>query len=81
MQLTLNQLAFMRRLRDDYPSQGGWALCTSNPPSPAIQRLVDGGYCRLSAARVGPLGLFTGDVMVGLSEAGTAVLAAAATTA
>lgn len=74
--LTPNQINFMTKLRDGYVDTGGWALCTSNPPSPAIQRLVDGGYCKLSKARSGPLGLDTGEVMVGLTDAGRTALAA-----
>lgn len=74
--LTPNQIKFMSRLRDEYPSTNGWALCTSNPPSPAIQKLVDGGYCKLSKALSGPLALPTGEVMVGLTDAGRAALEA-----
>jgi hypothetical protein len=72
--LTSNQLAFLRRLRDEFAPEGEWALCATNPPSAAVQSLVDRCYCRLSPARSGPLGLLTGEVMVGLSEAGRAAL-------
>jgi len=70
--LSSNDIGFLNRLRNEY--QGGWALCQTNPPSQAIQRLVDRGYCRLSDARCGPLGTPTGEVMVRLSEAGLAAL-------
>jgi hypothetical protein len=72
--ITERELAFLRRLRDEFASQGGWALCRTNPPGSSIQGLVDRGYCKLSAARSGPLGLATGEVMVGLSEAGRTAL-------
>lgn len=70
--LSPSERAFMTRLQDQY--RGGWALCRTNPPNAAIQSLADRGYCRLSAARCGPLGVTTGEVLVGLTEAGKAAL-------
>ena len=67
--LSANALKFMRHL-----DMVGWVECRTNPPGPAIQGLVDGGYCRLSPARAGPLGLTTGAVMVALTDAGRSVL-------
>lgn len=62
-------LRTLRRLRDDFEGQGGWATCRTNPPSEHLQSLVERGYCRLSSARTGPLGLYTGEVMASLTEA------------
>jgi len=75
-QLSEREANFLMRLRDDYAAHGGWAICKTNPPNPAIQGLVNRGYCRLSPARCGPLGVRTGEVMVGLTEAGTMAIKA-----
>ena len=45
-----------------------------------MEDLIGRGYVRVSAARCGPLGLFTGDKMAALTEAGRRVLAGASAT-
>lgn len=52
----------------------GSRICRDNPPSLGIQSLEKRGYVRLSKARNGPLGVYTGEVMVALSEAGALVV-------
>lgn len=75
--LTVAETRFLSQLRDNFGSQNGWAICKTNPPSAGIQDLVNRGYCRLSRALCGPLRMPTGDVMVGLTEAGKAALGTA----
>lgn len=76
--LTEAEQNFLRSLRDDFIAQDGLARLIKNPPVPCMQSLVDRGYCRLSKARCGPLGLFTGEVMIGLTDAGKATIDAVA---
>lgn len=77
--LSDSERAFLKRLRDDFKSHDGWAVCSTNPPSAAIQALVDRGYCKLAKALCGPLGVPTGEVMVSLTEAGRHALAGSRT--
>lgn len=72
--LSDSERAFLKRLRDDFKTNDGWAICSTNPPSAAIQGLVDRGYCKLAQALCGPLAVPTGEVMVSLTEAGRQVL-------
>jgi hypothetical protein len=72
--LTIQERDFLTRLRDKFAASGSFALCKSNPPSPKLQGLVDRGYCKLSPVRSGPLGVLTGEVMIGLTEAGRGAL-------
>ncbi len=37
---------------------------------PRVQNLIDRGYCKTSKERLGPLGVYTGDVFITLTEAG-----------
>lgn len=39
-----------------------------------LKSLVDRGYCKFDRARIGPLGLYTGETMVSLTEAGREAL-------
>lgn len=72
--LSDSERAFLKRLRDEFTTNDGWAICSTNPPSAAIQGLVDRGYCKLAQALCGPLAVPTGEVMVSLTEAGRQVL-------
>lgn len=72
--LTEGDLTALRRLRDGFAAGNGWAICKTNPPSERLQSLVERGYCRLSPGRSGPLGLFTGEMMIKLTEAGKLAL-------
>ncbi|KAF1003941.1 MAG: hypothetical protein GAK28_04404 [Luteibacter sp.] len=72
--LSDSERAFLKRLRDEFTTNDGWAICSTNPPSAAIQGLVDRGYCKLAQALCGPLAVPTGEVMVSLTEAGRLAL-------
>lgn len=72
--LTEDDLTALRRLRDGFAAGNGWAICKTNPPSNRLQSLVERGYCRLSPGRSGPIGVFTGEMMIKLTEAGKLAL-------
>lgn len=71
--LTPNEEKFLLTLRDEY-GPGNRAVCKTNPPAAKLQSFVDRGYCTLSRARSGPLGVYTGEVIIDLSEAGRAAI-------
>lgn len=62
--LTEQEIAFLKRIAT------GNSLLTNGKASPRIQSLIDRGYCRTSPARSGPLGIYTGDIFILLTEAG-----------
>jgi hypothetical protein len=72
--ITDAERAGLVNFRDTHAGNGGWAVCTTNPPHPRIASLVDRGYCRTSPARCGPLGLLTGELMVALTVEALALL-------
>ncbi len=41
---------------------------------PRVKGLIERGYCKTSKARSGPLGIYTGELMMSLTEAGRLVL-------
>ncbi|WP_342234346.1 hypothetical protein [Ralstonia sp. OTU4908] len=68
--MTELELAICKRLSEAGPSVAG-----DSPKAKAVlQSLADRGYCKLSPARCGPLGVLTGETMVGITEAGRAAL-------
>ncbi|WP_415907111.1 hypothetical protein [Oleiharenicola sp. Vm1] len=69
--LTDNELAFLRKLTEGK----NWRL-RDGKPTPAIASLVTRGYCRTSPERLGPLGIYTGEVCIDITEAGRAAIAA-----
>jgi len=48
---------------------------TTTPLQPHIKTAVDAGYLETSAARCGPLGLYTGELFLKLTDAGREKLA------
>ena len=65
MKLAGSEVRFLKELLLTGPR-----ICKTNPPPSGIQSLVDRGYCGLSKARAGPLGVYTGEIFVYITEAG-----------
>lgn len=69
--LSKDELAFLRKLA----SANNWKL-RNGQAKPAIQSLIDRGYCHTNKERLGPLGIYTGEVGIGITEAGRLAIAA-----
>jgi hypothetical protein len=67
--LTDREINFLRKLA----SGSHWFLRNATATAP-IQSLVDRGYCRTSKERLGPLGIYTGEICITLTEAGHSAL-------
>lgn len=69
MSLTDDERGTLRRL-----GNGKLYVLANKTPSPKVQSLIDRGYIKLSKVRSGPLGIYTGELSPGLTEAGQEVL-------
>lgn len=67
--LSEKEIAYMRKI-----SGGGPWILRDGKPSPSTQSLIDRGYCKTSRGRSGPLGIYTGEVIIKVTEAGKACL-------
>lgn len=67
--LTTDELAFLLKLANG----GNWRL-KDGQARPAIQSLIDRGYCRPFPERLGPLGVHTGEHCITITEAGRLAL-------
>jgi hypothetical protein len=63
------ELSFLQKI-----STGFWMLKDSTP-SKGIASLIERGYAKLSPVRIGPLGIYTGETSISLTEAGAAAIA------
>jgi hypothetical protein len=50
------------------------ACVCKEPVGDRLKSLVDRGYCKFSPARLGPLGIYNGETMISLTEAGKQLL-------
>ena len=57
---------------------GGLFCLRGGRASAGIKSLIDRGYCRTFPERIGPLGIYTGEICIRLTEAGRRCLPNAA---
>lgn len=68
--LTNNELEFLHKLES--PVYECWYI--KQLITERVQSLIDRGYVRVSKERLGPLGVYTGEYVITVTEAGKQVL-------
>lgn len=63
-----NEIDFLKILKE-----GAWTL-KNQKASLGIQSLINRGYCRTYKEKIGPLGVWTGEYCICLTEAGKIIL-------
>ena len=71
--MTADDLKLLRAV-EAREAEPGQLARIREPPSPRIEDLVQRGYLRIAKVRCGPLGIYTGDRCVTLTEAGKIAL-------
>lgn len=63
--LNEKEIAFLKKL-----TSGGTWLVRDGRVRPPVQDLIDRGYCKTAPERSGPLGIYTGETTIFITEAG-----------
>lgn len=69
IKLTDKEISFLKKI-----SKGEWLLKKDKEIVPSILTLIMRGYCMIYKQRIGPLGIYSGETAIKLTEAGETIL-------